>query len=252
MRVLMIYPIFPKSFWSFDEAIKLQGHKAMMPPLGLITVAAMLPKDWEIKLVDRNVRKVTEAEWDWADLVMMSAMIVQKEDLLGQIHEAKRRGKPVCIGGPYPTALPHECAEADYLVLDEAEITLSSFLAALKRGDKNGTFRSGGEKPDVTSTPVPRFELLELNAYSQMCLQFSRGCPFQCEFCDIIVLYGRRPRTKKPQQMVAEIEKLLSLGWKKQVFIVDDNFIGNHRLALELCVELEKWQQAHGFPVMFY
>src|SRR4051794_13505657 len=158
MRALLIYPVFPPSFWSFDETIRLTGHKAMLPPLGLVTVAALLPREWEFKLVDRNVREVTEAEWDWAEIVLFSAMIVQKNDLLAQIKEAQRRGKPVAVGGPYPTALPQECASADFLVLDEGEITIPMFLAALERGEKNGVFRSNGEKPDVTSTPIPRFE----------------------------------------------------------------------------------------------
>src|SRR4051812_35989380 len=205
MRVLLLYPKFPASFWSFDKTIELIGRKAMLPPLGLVTVAALLPQDWEFKLVDRNVREITEAEWEWAEMVMLSAMIVQKEDLLEQIRNAKRRGKTVVIGGPYPTALPQECVEAkpDFLVLDEAEVTLPMFMEALARGEKSGTFRSNGVKPDVTNTPIPRFDLLEFDAYSEMSVQFSRGCPFLCEFCDIIVLYGRVPRTKSPQQIVA-------------------------------------------------
>src|SRR5689334_4060080 len=222
MRALLIYPIFPPSFWSFEETIRLAGHKAMLPPLGLVTVAALLPQDWEFKLVDRNVREVTEAEWAWADIVMLSAMIVQKEDLLAQIREARGRGKPVVVGGPYPTALPHECATANYLVLDEGEITLPLFLAALERGEPSGMFRSNGEKPDVTHTPIPRFDLLEFDQYAEMSVQFSRGCPFMCEFCDIIVLYGRKPRTKTPAQLLGELERLFELGWRRSIFVVDD------------------------------
>ena len=253
MRVLLIYPVFPPSFWSFEKTIELVGRKAMLPPLGLITVAALLPQDWEFKLVDRNIREVTEAEWAWAELVMLSAMIVQKQDLLQQIREAKRRGKKVAIGGPYPTALPQECLEAapDYLVLDEGEITLPMFLAALQRGDTSGTFRSGGEKPDVTHTPIPRFDLLDLDAYSEMSVQFSRGCPFLCEFCDIIVLYGRKPRTKTPAQMLAELDRLYELGWRRSVFVVDDNFIGNKRNVKAFLSELKGWMVQHGYPFSF-
>jgi radical SAM superfamily enzyme YgiQ (UPF0313 family) len=190
MRVLLLYPVFPQSFWSFEKALQLVGRKAMLPPLGLITVAAILPQEWEFKLVDRNLREATEAEWDWADLVIMSAMIVQKGDLLDQIREAKRRGKKVAVGGPYATALPNEVAEADYLILDEGEITLPKFVEAVQQGEPSGTYRADGDRPDVSITPIPRFDLLDFEAYDNMSVQFSRGCPFQCEFCDIIVLYG--------------------------------------------------------------
>ncbi|MBD1945593.1 B12-binding domain-containing radical SAM protein [Coleofasciculus sp. FACHB-712] len=253
MRVLLIYPLFPKSFWSFEKAIALVGRKALLPPLGLVTVAAILPQQWEFKLVDRNVTQITEADWDWADLVILSAMIVQKEDFLVQIQEAKRRGKPVAVGGPYPTALPDEAktAGADYLILDEGEITLPMFVEALERGENTGIFRSGEEKPDVTQTPIPRFDLLEFSAYADMSVQFSRGCPFQCEFCDIIVLYGRKPRTKTPAQLLAELERLYELGWRGTIFMVDDNFIGNKRNVKLLLKELKPWMVKHSYPFSF-
>jgi len=205
MRVLLLYPQFPKSYWSFEKALELVGRKALLPPLGMITVAAILPQEWEFKLVDRNVRYVSESEWHWADLVLLSGMIVQKEDFLYSIQEAKRRGKPVAVGGPYPTSLPQEvqAVGADFLILDEGEITLPMFVEAIQRGDSQGIFRSC-EKPAVTETPVPRYDLLQLDAYDSMSVQFSRGCPFQCEFCDIIVLYGRKPRTKTPEQLLNE------------------------------------------------
>lgn len=248
MRVLLLYPVFPQSFWSFEKALQLVGRKAMLPPLGLITVAAILPQEWEFKLVDRNVRPVTEAEWDWAELVLMSAMIVQKHDLLEQIREAKRRGKPVAVGGPYATALPDEVAEADYLILDEGEITLPKFIEAVQRGETHGTFRSEGNRPDVTITPIPRFDLLEFDAYDNMSVQFSRGCPFQCEFCDIIVLYGRKPRTKSPEQLLAELDRLYELGWRRSIFMVDDNFIGNKRNVKLLLKALQGWMEEHEYP----
>jgi radical SAM superfamily enzyme YgiQ (UPF0313 family) len=253
MNVLLLYPRFPKSFWSFEKTLALVDRKAMLPPLGLVTVAAILPQTWNFKLVDRNVRLVTEAEWEWADLVILSAMIVQKEDLLDQIQEAKRRGKKVAVGGPYPTALPNEVevVGADYMILDEGEITLPLFIEAIARGEESGIFRADGVKPDVTNTPIPRFDLLEMDVYSEMSVQFSRGCPFQCEFCDIIVLYGRKPRTKTPAQLLAELERLYELGWRRSIFMVDDNFIGNKRNVKLFLKELQPWMVEHGYPFSF-
>jgi radical SAM superfamily enzyme YgiQ (UPF0313 family) len=253
MNVLLLYPRFPKSFWSFEKTLALVGRKAMLPPLGLVTVAAILPQSWNYKLVDLNLREVTEAEWAWAETVVLSAMIVQKTDLLDQIKEAKRRGKKVAVGGPYPTALPHEVSDvgADYLILDEGEITLPMFVEAINKGETSGTFRASGEKPDVTTTPIPRFDLLEFDAYSEMSVQFSRGCPFQCEFCDIIVLYGRKPRTKTPEQLLQELDYLYQLGWRRSIFMVDDNFIGNKRNVKLFLKELLPWMQEHKYPFSF-
>ncbi len=253
MKTLLLYPLFPKSFWSFEKTLELVGRKAQLPPLGLITVAAILPQEWELKLVDRNIEDVTEAQWEWAELVILSGMIVQKEDLLAQVQEAKRRGKKVAVGGPYATALYKEveAVGVDYLILDEGEITIPMFVEALEKGEQTGMFRSGGEKPDVTTTPIPRFDLLDFSAYEQMSVQFSRGCPFQCEFCDIIVLYGRKSRTKTPQQMIAELEKLYELGWRRSIFMVDDNFIGNKRNVKLLLKELAPWIADKGDPFSF-
>jgi radical SAM superfamily enzyme YgiQ (UPF0313 family) len=207
-----------------------------------------------LRLVDRNVEEITEAQWEWAELVILSGMIVQKKDLLDQVKEAKRRGKKVAVGGPYATALSQEVEEAgaDYLVLDEGEITLPMFVEAVENGEAKGIFRApNGEKPDVTSTPIPRFDLLNFDAYSEMAVQFSRGCPFQCEFCDIIVLYGRKPRTKSPEQMIAELERLYELGWRRSIFMVDDNFIGNKRNVKLLLKELAPWMKEKGYPFTF-
>ncbi len=253
MNVLLLYPRFPQSYWSFEKTLALLNFKAMLPPLGLVTVAAILPQEWSYKLADRNLREITEAEWDWADLVILSAMIVQKEDLLVQIQEAKRRGKKVAVGGPYATALPHEVTDVgtDYLILDEGEITLPLFVEAILQGKQSGTFRSDGNRPDVTLTPIPRFDLLEFEFYSEMSVQFSRGCPFQCEFCDIIVLYGRKPRTKTPTQILAELEYLYQLGWRRSIFMVDDNFIGNKRNVKLFLEELKPWMIEHQYPFSF-
>ena len=247
MRVLLLYPLFPKSFWSFEKTLALVDCKALLPPLGLITVAAILPQEWEFKLVDHNVREITESDWDWAELVVISGMIVQKEDMLASISAAKQRGKLVAVGGPYATTSPQEVEAADFLILDEGEITLPMFIAAIERGDRSGVFR-GTEKPAVTQTPIPRYDLLDMSAYDNMSVQFSRGCPFQCEFCDIIVLYGRKPRTKTPEQLLAELECLYDLGWRGAVFMVDDNFIGNKRNVKLLLKELKVWMEQKGYP----
>ena len=253
MRTLFVYPEFPKTFWSYEKILELIDRKVLLPPLGLVTVAALLPQQWEMKLVDRNVREVTEAEWDWAELVVISGMIVQKADMAVQIATAKKRGIPVAVGGPFASSTPDapELDLADFKILDEGEITLPMFIEAIERGDSQGRFSSDGVKPDVTGTPVPRFDLLELGAYSEMSVQFSRGCPFQCEFCDIIVLYGRKPRTKNPDQLVAELQCLYDLGWRRSVFLVDDNFIGNKRNVKLLLPMLKQWQIDHGFPFSF-
>lgn len=250
MRVLLLYPLFPPSFWSFEKALELIGRKVSMPPLGLITVAAILPQEWEFRLVDRNVRCETETDWDWAELVIISGMIVQKLDLLHLISQAKQRGKLVAVGGPYVTSVPEPAWEAgaDFLVLDEGEITLPLFVNAIAQGKTSGIFGAEGEKPDVTDTPIPRYDLLDLSAYNEMSVQFSRGCPFQCEFCDIIVLYGRKPRTKTPTQLLAELQALYDLGWRRSVFMVDDNFIGNKRNVKLLLRELGPWMAAHRYP----
>jgi radical SAM superfamily enzyme YgiQ (UPF0313 family) len=253
MHALLVYPKFRDSYWSFEKALELVGKRAMMPPLGLITVAAILPQEWELRLRDRNIETVSDDDWAWADLVLLSGMLVQKDDMHAAIAEARRHGKPTVCGGPYATALPDELwqAGADYLVLDEGEITIPLWLDDLARGAPRGIYRSDGEKPDVTTTPIPRFDLLDFSAYSEMAVQYSRGCPFRCEFCDIIVLYGRRPRTKTPEQLLAELQRLYDLGWRRSVFVVDDNFIGNKANAKQMLRALQPWMAERGFPFNF-
>ncbi len=252
MRALLIYPLFPPTFWSYEKILELVNRKVLLPPLGLITVAAILPQNWEFKLVDRNIRTVTEEEWEWAEIVIISGMIVQRHDMLDHVRESKRRGKLVAVGGPYATSVPHEveAAGVDFLILDEGEITLPLFVEAIERGETKGVFRAT-DKPDVTTTPIPRYDLLEMDAYDMMSVQFSRGCPFQCEFCDIIVLYGRKPRTKTPAQLLAELDYLYELGWRRGVFMVDDNFIGNKRNVKLLLKELKIWMAEHQYPFRF-
>ena len=253
MRTLFIYPEFPKTFWSYEKILELVNRKVLLPPLGLVTVAALLPQQWEMKLVDRNVREVRQDEWDWAELVIISGMIVQRADMATQIAKAKEKGLPVAVGGPFASSTPDapELELADFKILDEGEITLPMFIEAIERGERSGRFSANGDKPDVTGTPIPRFDLLELDAYDSMSVQFSRGCPFQCEFCDIIVLYGRKPRTKTPEQLVAELQRLYDLGWRRAIFLVDDNFIGNKRNAKLLLPAIKQWQIERGYPFSF-
>jgi len=253
LRALLVYPEFPKTYWSFHQALELLGRKVLLPPLGLITVAALLPDDWELKLVDCNIRPVEPEEWAWADLVIASAMLVQKRDLQRQIALAKAHHVPVAVGGPFASSTPDakELQQANFLLLDEGEITIPLFLEAWRDGQQQGRFSANGDKPDISTSPVPRFDLLEHDAYSLMAIQFSRGCPFQCEFCDIIVLYGRKPRTKTPDQVLAELQALLDLGWRHDIFLVDDNFIGNKRNVKLLLPALQHWQEQHGHPFRF-
>ncbi|MGE5658382.1 MAG: B12-binding domain-containing radical SAM protein [Actinomycetota bacterium] len=252
MKTLLLSPLFPQSFWSYNRFMEMAGLKAVIPPLGLITVAALLPQDWELRFYDRNVSFESDADWEWCDLVILSAMLVQKPDFHTLIQKARRLGKKVAVGGPYPTSLPEEAqaAGAHYLILDEGENTIPQFLEAIARGETQGVFRSP-EKPDVTLSPIPRFDLLQRDAYFMMATQFSRGCPFNCEFCDIINLYGRKSRTKEPSQMLAELQSLYDLGWRGCIFMVDDNFIGNQRNVKRLLRELIPWMQTHDYPFTF-
>ncbi|WP_373479075.1 B12-binding domain-containing radical SAM protein [Geminocystis sp.] len=252
MKALLLYPQFPQSFWSYDRAMEMAGLKSVIPPLGIITVAALLPQDWEIKFFDRNVSLETDAHWQWCDIVILSAMLVQKPDFHYLIKKAVEWGKKVAVGGPYPTSVPDDALNsgANYLILDEGEMTVPKFLEALNQGQTEGIFRSM-DKPDVTISPMPRFDLLQMNAYFMMAIQFSRGCPFNCEFCDIISLYGRKPRTKNPSQALAELQTLYDLGWRGSVFIVDDNFIGNQRNVKVFLRELIPWVKQHNYPFTF-
>lgn len=252
MKALLLYPRFPQTFWSYDRFMEIAGLKAVIPPLGIITVASLLPEDWEIRFHDRNVTLETDADWEWCDLVILSAMLAQKEDFHQLIEKAVRLGKKVAVGGPYPTSVPEPAlaSGADYLVLDEGEITVPIFLEAIAQGKQQGIFRAA-EKPDVSLSPIPRFELLKRDSYFAMAIQFSRGCPFQCEFCDIISLYGRKPRTKEPDQTLAELQTLYDLGWRGSLFVVDDNFIGNKRNVKCLLRELIPWMEERNYPFSF-
>jgi radical SAM superfamily enzyme YgiQ (UPF0313 family) len=251
-RVLLIYPQFiPNSFWNYGEACKLVDARYPAAPLGLITVAAMLPQDWEFKLVNRNTEELDEADIDWADMVMTGGMLNQQPDCNHLIDLCHRHGKPVVVGGPDVTSSPHLYANADFQVLGEAEDVIKDFVAAWERGERSGVFTAEKFQIDVTKTPLPRYDLLKRDQYLYICVQFSRGCPFTCEFCDIIELYGRRPRTKATSQILAELERLYELGYRGHVDFVDDNLIGNKKALKLFLPELKKWLEAHDYPFEF-
>lgn len=218
-----------------------------MPSLGLLTIASMFPHDYNLRLVDMNVRPLTDADLQWADLVCTSTMIVQRKSLAQVIARARRAGKPVVAGGPHPTSYWEEMEDVDYFLLGEVEDTFPRFLHDLENGTARHMYVPR-EKPAITQTPLPRYDLINMRAYGSMLLQFSRGCPFDCEFCDITKLYGRVPRTKTPEQMLAEFTLLYELGWRGALFLVDDNFIGNRRDALRLLRALIPWQRARHYP----
>ncbi len=248
MKILLVYPKYPNTFWSFSYALKFISKKASLPPLGLLTVAAMLPPEWELRLVDKNVNRLKDADLQWADYVFLSAMSIQKESALSVIARCKKLGVKVIAGGPLFTANPEEFGHVDHLVLNEAEITLPLFLGDLKKGTAGRVYTSP-QWADISKTPTPRFDLLDLKAYASMNVQYSRGCPFDCEFCNITVLYGRIPRTKSKEQVLAELEALYSLGWRNGVFVVDDNFIGNKgKLKKEILPALIEWMEKRKHP----
>ena len=246
-RVLLVSPRIPTTYWSYKYALTFVRKKALLPPLGLVTVAGMLPADFELKLVDMNVEALRQEDIEWADMVFLSAMIVQQESFGKVVSMCRECETPVVAGGPYPTSSFDKIAGVDHFVLDEAELTLPEFLRDLERGKAAHVYRAEG-KPDLTLTPLPRFDLIDVDLYESMPLQFSRGCPFDCEFCDIIELFGRKPRTKEPRQFMQEVEHVYKTGFRGSLFIVDDNFVCNKNKAKKLLPSLAAWQKAHGYP----
>jgi radical SAM superfamily enzyme YgiQ (UPF0313 family) len=251
-RVLLVFPRFTAdSFWSFKEACEIWGAKCTAPPLGLITLAALLPETWQVKLVNRNAEALTEADLDWANLVMTGGMLPQEADTLELIDLCRARGLPVAIGGPGATSSPEHYEAADFLVLGEAEGIIGLFVDAWNSGARSGRFVAEKFQADVTKSPIPRFDLLDFKHYLYIGVQFSRGCPFTCEFCDIIELYGRVPRTKTAPQMLAELDRLLAMGFRGHVDFTDDNLIGNKKAIKQFLPHLAAWQQRNGYPFMF-
>ncbi len=251
MRVLLVNPEFPDSYWSGRFALPFAGRRSLLPPLGLLTVAALLPRDWEYRLVDINNDPLRDEDIRWADVAMLTGMLVQRRSLHEVLARCRREGLRTVVGGPYATALPGELALADHVVVGEAEDLAADLAADLSAGRAKPLYRESG-KPDLTAAPLPRYDLIRPDAYHQMALQFSRGCPFSCEFCDIIVMYGRKPRTKTPGQIIAELEAIRSMGFVGDVFFVDDNFIGNKKAVRQVLPEIAGWRKRTQAPLDFY
>jgi radical SAM superfamily enzyme YgiQ (UPF0313 family) len=251
-NVLMVFPKFNShSFWNLQEVCDIIGVRCPAPPLGLITVAALLPPAWNIRLINRNAEELSEADIDWADMVMTGGMFPQQADTFVLIKLCHSRGKPVVVGGPAPTSSPQIYGEADFLVLGEAEGVIDQFIAAWSTGAKKGVFEAEKFQVDVSKSPIPRFDLLKREHYIYIGVQFSRGCPFNCEFCDIIELYGRVPRAKTNEQMLAELDTLYQMGHRGHVDFVDDNLIGNKKALKRFLPELHRWQQERNYPFKF-
>lgn len=252
MNVLLIWPQIPVTYWGGHYSIGLVGRRANMPPLGLLTVAALCPKEWKLKLRDLNADVLSDEDIKASDMVLMSGMVIQHDSMMDVLRRCKKFGVPCAVGGPHATSSPEKFDDATYLVLDEGEITFERFLSDLKENKAERIYTAGGAKPDVTKTPAPRFDLLNVDLYSHMCVQFSRGCPFACEFCDITTLYGKKPRTKEPDQIVAEMQMIYDLGFRGEVFLVDDNFIGNKKAVKAMLPSLIEWMKNHDYPFWLY
>jgi radical SAM superfamily enzyme YgiQ (UPF0313 family) len=249
-QLLLIYPEVPETYWSYKHALAFVGKKALMPPLGLATIAAMIPDHFDIRIIDLNVERVSASELAGAELILVSAMIVQKESLKRLIGRCNAAGTPVVLGGPYATSCHEQISGVAHFVLGEAEQTFPQFLADYQAGGAQPVYQCE-RRPDIGRAPVPRFDLLQMHYYDTLPIQFSRGCPFNCEFCDIVHLFGHKSRTKDPRQFIAELDAAYATGFRGSLFIVDDNFIGNKRAVKELLVAVIGWQQEHGYPFNF-
>jgi len=249
-KILLIYPKCPDTFWSFKNVLNFISKKAAFPPLGLLTIAPMLPKEWNKKLIDLNIKKLEDKEIIWADIVFISAMLVQEKSAKEIIERCKSLGKKIVAGGPAFTTGYKKFSNIDHFVLNEAEITLPRFLEDLKKGKAKKIYTSK-KRPDITKTPVPDWSLINFKDYVTMLVQYSRGCPYNCEFCDIIIMNGRIPRTKTPEQIINEIQSLYDKGWKGSIFIVDDNFIGNKSKVKKMLPKLIEWQKKNKYPFKF-
>lgn len=248
MNILLVYPTYPDTFWSFKHALKFVSKKASFPPLGLLTVASMLPVEWNKKLIDMNAENLRDKDILWADYVFISAMSVQSKSADEVIERCRKLNAKIVAGGPLFTSSFENYRYIDHLVLDEAEITLPKFLSDLNEGNPASIYTSE-DWADITSTPLPLWELISKKHYTSMNLQYSRGCPYDCDFCDITVLYGRRPRTKTKEQVITELDALYSTGWRGPVFFVDDNFIGNKvKLKKEILPAIIEWNKKRKNP----
>jgi radical SAM superfamily enzyme YgiQ (UPF0313 family) len=250
MRVLLAYPETPDTFWSFKHVVRLVSRKSAIPPLGLLTVAAMLPRHWELRLVDLNVEPLTDEQVRWADYVMISAMLVQRASVAAVVDRCVANRKPVIAGGPLFTTGHAAFPRIQHFVLGEAEDVIPQLAEDMEARAVRPCYE-GARRPDITRSPPPRWDLIDLHDYVTPAVQFSRGCPYDCEFCDIVVMNGRVPRTKSPGQLIAELEALLRRGWDGMVFIVDDNFIGDRKRTKALLQELVRWRDRTHPPVGF-
>jgi radical SAM superfamily enzyme YgiQ (UPF0313 family) len=251
MKILMVYPDYEDTFWGFKKIIRLLGKKAAYPPLGLLTVSAMLPSHWDKKLVDMNTDSLEEKDIKWSDYIFISAMIVQKNTAKKVISLAKKHNKTVVAGGPLFTTGYEDFPEVDHLVLGEVEEYIHEVIEDLENGKMKRLYKSE-HFPDMSKTPIPDWGLINLSYYNSMCIQFSRGCPFNCEFCDVVQLNGRIPRYKTVEQILTELDSLYQTGWRAGVFFVDDNFIGNKReIKKYLLPAIIKWQKERNYPFSF-
>ncbi|MBI4268024.1 MAG: B12-binding domain-containing radical SAM protein [Chloroflexi bacterium] len=252
MKILFVYPAYPDTFWSFKHVLKIISKKASSPPLGLLTVAAMLPGEWDKRLIDLNITALTDEQIRWADYVFVGAMSVQRASATEVIKRCNRLGTKVVAGGPMFTTGYDEFSGVDHFVLGEAEVTLPQFLTDMARGCARPIYQADRE-PDITQTPLPMWSLLNMKQYSAMSIQYSRGCPFNCEFCDVTLLNGHKPRTKDTIQMVREMDALYNHGWRGSVFLVDDNFVGNRKkLKAEILPVMVEWSKRRQYPFDFY
>ncbi len=244
MNALLIYPEFPDTYWSFKHALKFLGKRAAQPPLGLMTVAALLPGSWKKRLVDTNVERLKDADLSWADVAMVSGMHIQRESLVAIVERCRAFGLRTVVGGPIASSLSPADLKADHVVIGEAESLIADLARGLEQGTAKGVYQAA-ERPEMETSPLPDLSLIKMKRYSTMTVQYSRGCPFNCEFCDIIEIYGRKPRTKAIAQVLAELDQLRAAGWREAVFIVDDNFIGNKVRAKLLLRALIEWRSQY-------
>jgi radical SAM superfamily enzyme YgiQ (UPF0313 family) len=250
MNALLIYPTFPDTYWGFRHALSFQGKRAAQPPLGLMTVAALLPTSWRKRLVDCNVEPLKERDLAWADVALVSGMHIQRQQLIAIVERCRSRGLRTVVGGPIASSMSAAVLKADHVVIGEAESLIPVLARDLEAGEGRSVYEAA-EKPAMEDSPLPDLTLIRMNRYSTMTVQYSRGCPFNCEFCDIIAIYGRRPRTKAVAQVLAELDQLRRAGWRDTVFVVDDNFIGNKKGAKDLLTAMAGWGRLHGYPFRF-